>query len=218
MTNKILEEMGAFFDARVSGYEEHMLETVTGCKEGYRIMAGLLPESAESILDLGCGTGLELDEIFKLFPKLKVTGIDLSSGMLNKLKEKHQNRNLNLIRASYLDYELGSERYDGAVSFQTLHHFSHEEKRKLYAKLCKSLVKDGIYIEADYMAPTQEYEDFHYAENRRIRAEFGITTGYYHYDTPCTVNNQVALLKEAGFKEVTKVWQEDNTVILTAKK
>jgi tRNA (cmo5U34)-methyltransferase len=68
------------------------------------------------------------------------------------------------------------------------------------------------------MAPNQEYEDFHFHENKRIRKELGITEGFYHYDTPCTVENQRKLLYEAGFKSVEKVNQFGNTVILVSKK
>ena len=39
------------------------------------------------VLDLGCGTGLELDEIFRYFPDLAVTGIDLTREMLQQLKK-----------------------------------------------------------------------------------------------------------------------------------
>jgi len=39
-------------------------------------------------LDLGCGTGLELDFIFARAPNARVTAIDISSEMLAKLKAK----------------------------------------------------------------------------------------------------------------------------------
>lgn len=55
-----------------------MLIDVEGCKEGYIKMAELVPDSTEAILDLGCGTGLELDELFKRFPNVSVVGIDLT--------------------------------------------------------------------------------------------------------------------------------------------
>ena len=213
----MLEEMSTFFNKRVDSYDEHMLVEVGGCKEGYLKMAELIPKTSKNMLDLGCGTGLELDEIFKSFPNLKVTGIDLAKGMLDKLKEKHPNKDLTLINVNYFDYDLGNEIFDVAVSFETLHHFSHEEKIKLYNKLFKSLVKGGIYIEGDYMAPTQEYEDYYFAENKRIRSEMGITEGFYHYDTPCTVANQIEMLKLAGFKTAKEVWQK-GTVIIVAEK
>ncbi|MEE1357539.1 MAG: hypothetical protein UHG68_08265 [Clostridia bacterium] len=55
----MLEKMGAFFDTRLNGYEEHQLNCIEGAKEFYPYTASLLPmcENA-SILDLGCGTGL----------------------------------------------------------------------------------------------------------------------------------------------------------------
>ena len=40
------------------------------------------------VLDLGCGTGLELEYYFRLNSTAMVTGIDLAAGMLQKLKEK----------------------------------------------------------------------------------------------------------------------------------
>ena len=218
MNKPILEEMSAFFNERVDAYEKHMLTNVAGCKDGYLKMAELIPKTTKTLLDLGCGTGLELDEIFKLLPNLKVIGVDLAEGMLLKLKAKHPDKELTLINASYFDYDFGIERFEAAVSFETLHHFSHEEKIRLYTKIHNSLVKNGIYIEADYMAPTGEYEDFYYAENERIRKELGITEGFYHYDTPCTVTNQISMLKESGFKMVNEVWHAQETVMLIAKK
>ncbi len=65
-----LETMSDFFTARLEGYDEHMLEEVKGCREGYGKLAEALPENAGSLLDLGCGTGLELEEIFRRFPDL----------------------------------------------------------------------------------------------------------------------------------------------------
>ena len=67
-----LEKMSDFFEAHIDGYEEHMLETVKGCKEGYQILAELVPVQTKKIIGLGCGPGLELDEIFIRFPQMSV--------------------------------------------------------------------------------------------------------------------------------------------------
>jgi len=80
--------------------------------------------------------------------------------MLGKLREKHPDKELTLINANFLDYDFGSEAFDVAISFQALHHFSHEDKIELYTKVCNALIPNGIYIECDYIAPNQEYEDF----------------------------------------------------------
>ena len=68
------------------------------------------------ILDLGCGTGLELEELFAVNPGAKVTGIDLSEAMLNALKAKFPEKDLTLVCASYFDVPFGENAYDAAVS------------------------------------------------------------------------------------------------------
>lgn len=217
-----LEEMSSFFDSRIESYEEHMLKiNKTRDYVDYIEIAKLVPAARGlKLLDLGCGTGLELDEIFKINPTVQVTGIDMSRKLLEKLGRKHadKKKQLNLILADYLKYDLGENTFDIALSVATLHHFSYEEKIRLYKRIYAALKSDGFYIESDYMAPTQEFEDFHFAESKRIRAEQGIKEGYYHYDIPCTVENQMGMLKKAGFGKVEKIVQKENGAILTARK
>lgn len=214
-----IEKMSDFFTARVDGYDEHMINNVEGCKDGYAKMAELLPQGVDQLLDLGCGTGLELDEIFKKYPSINVTGIDLTQAMLDKLKLKHPDKNMVLINKSYFDYDFGTCKHDAAVSFQTMHHFSHDDKIKLYSKILNALKEGGQYIECDYMLEKQEDEDFYFNENKRIRKEYGIKDGeFYHYDTPCTISNQINMLLQAGFNNVKMNWREGNTTIIVAWK
>ena len=211
--------MSEFFTKRVDGYDKHMINNVEGCKEGYVKMAELLPQDVKEILDLGCGTGLELDEIFRTKPYIYVTGIDLTKAMLDKLKQKHSDKNLSLINANYFDYDFGSCKFDAAISFQTMHHFSHEEKIKLYSKVFNALRGNGQYIECDYMIENQEEENFYYSENERIRKENNIQDNeFYHYDTPCTIDNQIKMLYKAGFENVKINFRIGNTTIIVARK
>ncbi len=215
----MLEKMSDFFAARVDGYENHMLNNVEGCKEGYVKMAELLPRTTVNLLDLGCGTGLELDEIFKTHPNIKVTGIDLTKAMLDVLKEKHPDKDLTLIHGSYFDYDFGRERFEAVISFQSLHHYSHEQKIKLYSRVYSALKPGGRYIECDYMVTEQKEEDFYFKEYERIRKEQNIPEGeFYHYDTPCTIDNQLKMLRIAKFEKVEMVWRRENTTIILADK
>ena len=213
-----MEKMSAFFAARVEGYDDHMLTNVEGCKEAYLAMAQLIPDSCQSLLDLGCGTGLELDAIFQRLPNVSVVGIDLTSAMLEKLRAKHPDKDIHLICGSYFSEPLGIAAYDCAVSFQTMHHFSHEMKAALYAKVFRALKPGGMYIECDYMVEDQALEDFYYAENRRIRSELGLSESeFYHYDTPCTIDHQISMLQSAGFAHVQRAFRLENTTILAAQ-
>jgi cyclopropane fatty-acyl-phospholipid synthase-like methyltransferase len=215
----MLEKMADFFTARVDEYDNHMMNDVVGCKEGYKKMAELLPETVVDLLDLGCGTGLELDEIFKIRPNIKVTGVDLSKAMLGVLKQKHPNKDLTLINANYFDYDFGIEWFDAIISFQTMHHFSHEQKIQLYSRIYSALKPGGKYIEGDYMVIEQKDEDYYFKESVRIRIEQNITDGeFYHYDTPCTIENQLKMLRLAKFEKVEMVWRIENSTIVVAER
>ena len=212
-----IEKMQDFFEARIDEYEAHMLNVVEGCQQGYAKMAELLPPDTANLLDLGCGTGLELDEIFSRHPAIHVTGIDLTKAMLHKLMEKHPDKDLELIHASYFDYDFGKERFDAAVSFETMHHFSKEKKLLLYTRIYEAIKPGGVYIECDYMVDSQSEEDFFASENQRIRKEQQLAENeFYHFDTPCSVDNQKELFLRAGFKTVQMVWRVKNTVLITA--
>lgn len=214
-----MEKMSDFFTSRVEGYDEHMRTNVEGCKEAYVEMAKLVPKQCELLLDLGCGTGLELDEIFKVLPHVAVTGIDLTQAMLNKLKEKHPTKNMDLICGSYFDIDLGTEKFDCVVSFQTMHHFSHEKKITLYHKIYDCLKEHGMYIECDYMVDNPADEEFYFAENARMRKEMNLSENeFYHYDIPCTIENQFLLLKKAGFPRSEKTFRIGNTTMIVAHK
>ncbi len=214
-----LERMDAFFEARTAIYDEHMLREVPGCREGYRQMAAALPETVESLLDLGCGTGLELAEIFRRFPRCAVTGIDLTAAMLERLRTRYAGHALTLLCADYFDCELGDCCFDAAVSFQSLHHFLPDEKRLLYRRLFRALKPGGVYIEGDYMVTSEKEAQHGRLENERLRREQGIPPEVRcHYDIPCTVAQQIALLREAGFSAVQSLYREENTTLLAAKK
>ena len=94
----MLEKMADFFENRLDGYDEHMMTNIEAADEFYPFTAKQLP-TAENfhILDLGCGTGLELEEYYLLNPSAKVTGVDLSQGMLSALKKKFADKYITLI-------------------------------------------------------------------------------------------------------------------------
>ena len=216
----MLEKMDLFFEARISDYDEHMLRDIEGAREFYPFTASLLPrQEGARVLDLGCGTGLELEYYFRLAPRALVTGIDLSEGMLAALKEKFPDRNLELIQGSYFDLPLGENRYDAAVSVESLHHFTKEEKLGLYKKLYAALNDGGCFILTDYFADLPEQETFFRRELLRLKAEQGLSNrDFYHYDTPLTFEHEMEALREAGFREVTDLKRWEATHCIRAEK
>lgn len=212
----MLEKMGAFFEARLKGYEEHQLTNIDAAREFYPFTAGCLPQAADPvILDLGCGTGLELGYYFEAVPGAKVTGIDLAPGMLAALRSKFPDKALTLIAGSYFDVPLEEAAFDAAVSVESLHHFTQAEKIPLYGKVCKALKPGGFLILTDYFAASDEEERFRRAELLRLKRAQGVQDGeLYHYDTPLTVDHEQEALLSAGFSSVTvlKSWGPTSTL------
>ena len=216
----MLEKMAEFFEARLDFYDEHMLNDILGAKEFYPFTAECLPKTAvTTVIDLGCGTGLELEEYFKFNPTAKITGIDLSEGMLNALKEKFTDKEITLIQGSYFDVPFGESKFDAAVSVESLHHFTKAAKLPLYKKLYASLKDGGYFVLTDYFAPDDEYETFYQNELIRLKREQGIADSeFYHYDTPLTVAHETEALLEAGFSTVEVLNSWENTYTLKASK
>ena len=200
----MLEKMSDFFEKRLCGYDEHMLNEIESATEFYPFTAEMLPACDNSrILDLGCGTGLELEEYFTRCPSAKVTGIDLSQAMLSALRRKFENKDITLVCGSYFDVPLGKCVFDAAVSVESLHHFTKEEKIPLYKKLHESLRQNGYFILTDYFALSDEEEKLHRKNLLDLKAEQGICDDeFYHYDTPLTVQHETEALLEAGFTSV----------------
>lgn len=216
----MLERMEAFFRDRLSEYDEHMRTAIEGADEFYRYTAGLLPmESGAEVLDLGCGTGLELEEYFGLNPGAHITGIDLSEDMLERLAGKFPNRQMQLICASYFDAELGYERYDAAVSVESLHHFPGERKLGLYRRLHQALKPEGYFVLTDYFAESDALEREYFETLERLKREQGISDdAFYHYDTPLTAEHEMEVLKQAGFGEVRVLKSWSTTSVILARR
>ena len=216
-----LEKMDDFFAARVDGYDEHMRTNIEGASGFYAYTASLLPTAEGSrVLDLGCGTGLELEEYFALNPGAKITGIDLSAAMLEALKAKFPEKNLTLVCASYFDAPFGERQFDAAVSVESLHHFPAEMKASLYKKLYAALEEGGVFVLTDYFAESEALEKEYFRNLEALKKEQGISDGaFYHYDTPLLPEHETELLRRAGFGDVRilKQWGESTFTVLAAK-
>jgi len=215
-----LERMDDFFAARVDGYDEHMRTTIEGASDFYAYTASLLPAgNGTRILDLGCGTGLELEEYFRLNPDADVTGIDLSEAMLKALKEKLPYRKINLILGSYFDVPFGEKIYDAAVSVESLHHFPAMQKEALYRKLYAALKDSAFFVLTDYFAESEELEKEYFQNLKHLKEEQGLSEDeFYHYDTPLTVDHEKQILHQIGFSDVRILKKWGTTFTLLARR
>lgn len=208
-----LEEMSDFFTKRLHDYEEHMAIW----EKSYRIFAEVLPLECQKILDLGCGTGLELDKIWQINPNIEVTGVDLCENMLNKLLEKHSDKQLTLVCQDYFQYDFECGKWDAVISFESLHHFLPERKEELYRKIYCSLKQGGVFILGDYIACCNEEEELLRGVYLNKRKQSAIPENcYVHFDIPLTLEHEKELLQNAGFV-IEKVLDGSATIIIAGK-
>jgi len=216
----MLEKMHEFFEARLDGYDKHMLTNIASAEEFYPFTAACLPGQPDcALLDLGCGTGLELEYYLPRNPSATVTGMDLSQGMLDALRRKFPDRAIRLIRGSYFEIPFGTECFDAAVSVESLHHFTKEAKIPLYTKLHRALKPGGYFILTDFFSLTDAEEQACFAELARLKEEQGIShDGLYHFDTPLTLRHETEALLAAGFSSVEVLNSWGPTFTLKARK
>ena len=208
--------MSDFFDSRINGYEQHMMKDIAGASEFYPFTAECLPrDGGARVLDLGCGTGLELDEYFKLNPAASVMAIDLSSEMLRALNAKFAGRDITAVQGSFFDLPLLEGAFDGAVSVEALHHYTKAEKVILYKRLYTSLKSGATFVLTDYFADSDEEEEVFYHTFLTIKELEGLSDSeIYHYDIPLTVAHEIEALREAGFGyvRILKNWGATYTI------
>lgn len=210
-----LEEMAGFFTSRLGDYEQHMAIW----EKSYRTFAGLLPATCRRILDLGCGTGLELDRIWERFPQIEVTGVDLCQDMLDVLQKKHPDKQLTTVCMDYFQYDLGVETWDAVISFESLHHFLPERKGGLYKRIARSLRDGGVFLLADYTACCEEEEGLLRDVCFERRKKWNVPAErYVHFDIPLTLEHEMGLLQDAGFSIQQVIDEPEEATLIVAKR
>ncbi|WP_350342881.1 methyltransferase domain-containing protein [Proteinivorax tanatarense] len=216
-----LEKMNQFFDVRADSYDEHMNKSIGSFETYYVKVADPIKNTDETIeiLDLGCGTGLELRSIFEKAPNARITCIDMSEKMLELLKSKYSDKlnQINIIQGSYTELDLGQQKYDYVISVMTMHHLLHNDKEQLYKKIKEAIKPNGTYIEGDYVV-TKEKEENLVNFLEEVAQKHGLPKdGSYHIDIPFSLETQRKLFSKAGFAKFEVVFKEGEHTIIVSK-
>ncbi len=215
------EDMRSFFNRRALDYDFHMSEGHENYAEVFSKLLKDMPQTDKKInvLDLGCGTGAELEAIFQKAPQAHVVCMDVAEKMLDILMEKHTKyrKNIKTVCASYLEADLGNNTYDYIVACNTLHHLLAEDKLRLYANIRKVLKENGYLLILDYLAKNPEEEQSVREKYLALRKNGEISgTEIYHIDLMMTREHEVGLLKMAGFNCTRVESIYENGIIISA--
>ncbi len=139
--------------------------------------------------------------------------------MLDKLLEKHYDKCLTTVCQDYFQYDLGKNKWDAVISFESLHHFLPERKKELYQKIYHSLIQNGIFLLADYIACCEEEEELLRSVYLEKRRKFAVPADkFVHFDIPLSIDHESKLLQNAGFV-IEKILDapEEATIIVARK-
>jgi RimJ/RimL family protein N-acetyltransferase/phospholipid N-methyltransferase len=220
------EPMATFFDTRADGYNRHMLSEAGSSADDYKKLGSHFPKTSEAIqvLDIGCGTGIELDYIWAHAPHAHIICVDVSRGMLDILLQNHPGSHdrIAIVEASYIDWPYPENAFDIVVSNMTMHHLWPEQKVAIYRKILGALKTGGSYIEGDFIVDAIAAEQYKRRyETITANLPDKAKAGEYHIDIPFTLDVQKKLLCQAGFGVVDvldSTINSGNGAILKARK
>ena len=142
------------------------------------VTAGL---AARRILELGTGTGETARRLLELHPGARLVGIDASEAMLAVARA-----DLDMdLRVQRLEERLPEGPFDLVVSALAVHHLDANEKRDLFRRVHRALVRGGRFVLADLIVPE--------------RVEDVVTPATPGFDKPDTLADLLAWLDDAGF-------------------
>jgi len=214
--------MGDFFDSVSDTYDEVHTAHIDRGEEYYMAISNPFESTSKKvkILNLGCGTGLDLASILKKTPNATLCCIDLSQKMLSILEERYSAGSHSITKhlVSYLDFEYSPNEYDYILASSTLHHLLDKEKSDLFQKLFNALKNNGYLVLGDYYVSDDEAKEYLELYFNFKSKGIDISEGKYHIDIPTTRESEIDLLNRSGFKGIETIWESANFSIITARK
>lgn len=191
------------------------------------IVDGLIKHKPfNSVLEIGCGTGLILEELAKRDSNLKITGVDLTQAMLNIAHDRlHSYSSISLSEQNVVDFDL-KQQFDLTFSYGGVWYFvidgdkepflvSHipeDESNEEGLRQLSLHVRSGGQLLLGIQGPHHDYErpisnGMIYSQ-KILPRERGFIKHYYLNDGPTKVMEQTLVYRTYGFEESLKMLSE----------
>ena len=229
-TEKIVKKF-EFDEAVASVFDDMLSRSVPFYDEVRKLVISLiLSEQKEGmkVLDLGSSTAkFLLDLHSKMDVTMQLKGLDNSQAMLDRAEQKCQafGASIELEFADMLTYEYKQE--DVIVANYTLQFIRPMQRVELIKKLYDGLNDDGVFIFSEKVVFEDKKLD---KELIDIYYEYKKEQGYSEYEIaqkrealenvliPFTIEENIQMCKDAGFRNIDTVFQWANFVTFVVKK
>ena len=185
-------------------------------------VASMVDPAAETIVDLGVGTGGLSARCLRRAPAARVIGIDADAEML-PLARRRLGRRATLKVGNFLRTEL--PRADVVVATLALHHVrTRGAKVTLYGRIRAALRRGGVLLSGDCHPSAngarwraQRELWLRHLEKTYTRPEAEkFLRDWSGEDTYMPLRTELALLEEVGFRAVDVVWRRDAFAVIAA--
>lgn len=218
------------FDNEAGVYEQTSRKVNIHYDEALSTMIELMPNNANNILDVCCGTGILTELVNRKYPQARISGVDFSSGMLEVATQRLNNKNINFYNYDLLDCKgmnLIKEKFDLVVSSFGIHNI-HTRGQKIVAltNIATLMNHGATYITCDILKGDSEQEELNYykiQKNHLLKSFNEKETNDWltllnEEDDKETWGSNKDILEKAGLKNVKMLWKKDFLAIWSAEK
>lgn len=220
------EEVVDAFNKASTDYDKYRKQAIPNMDIYYNTVVNLTKNYSDpKILDLGAGTGILTELLYKQHPNSDITLVDLSTEMLNIAKNKFNDKNFKYIEADYLTHNFDKD-YDIIVSSLSIHHLTDEEKKVLYKRIYNFLRTGGVFINADQVCGATEYteeiykkEDASHLNRQNIpEKEKDILRQRRLLDKPAKLLDTIQWYEDIGYKNVDVYYKYYRYFVIAGEK
>ncbi len=220
------------FDEDVASVFDDMLNrSVPFYKENLNLQIKILKEflkDNDKIIDLGCSTGNFLIELAKKSDKkLKLIGIDNSEAMIKRAKQKAKafGVEIKFLNEDFLNSNLNNAK--AIIANYTIQFIRPLKREKLIKKIYSSLKEDGIFLMSEKLISENKklnkiMIDIYYEYKKKMGySEFEIAQKREALENvliPYSMQENIDMLKEAGFKNIEIIFRWNNFATFLAFK
>ncbi|PZE70882.1 class I SAM-dependent methyltransferase [Curtobacterium sp. MCBD17_013] len=188
MSDPLLEQTRSGYDAAADTYAEHLPDTSFEAPIDMAMVdhfAHMLPRAA-TVLDAGCGTGRMLRHLQDRDGTMRLTGVDISSGMLAHAARRGIAVDLRQSDLAALPFDDAT--FAGVLAWYSIIHTAPDGLRDVVTEVRRVLRPDGVFL-LGFQAGTG---------TRRIERPYGQEaplTAFLHEPSSVT-----GLLRSLGFR------------------
>jgi tRNA (cmo5U34)-methyltransferase len=228
---KPIEKQFEFDEEVASVFDDMLNRSVPFYKENLNLQINILKnflEENDKVVDLGSSTGTFLIELAKKSnKKLNLIGIDNSSAMVKRARNKAKafGVDIDFIEEDFLNYDFSNSKV--LIANYTIQFIRPLKREKLIKKIFNSLTNKGIFLMSEKLITNHKklnkimIDEYYNFKKKMGYSEYEIAQKREALENvliPYTMEENIEMLKEGGFKEVEIIFRWNNFATFIAFK